>query len=321
MSAVLATIPSPTRGVWYLGPVPLRGYAICILIGIVVAVWLGDRRWRARGGRPGEVLDIATWAVPFGVVGGRVYHVLSSPQAYFGAGGHPLQAFAIWEGGLGIWGAVLFGGVGVWIGSRRIGVRLPPMADALAPGIVLAHAIGRWGNWFNNELYGRATDLPWKLRIYEWDSGRGAAVRDPAGQPVVQGYYHPTFLYESLWDVGTCLVLIWADRRFKLGHGRVFALYCVVYTAGRGWIEALRIDPANHILGLRLNDWTSLIVFLGGLVYFVVSARLRPGREATVRRSADTPDGSGDADSGGGRGEAGDHRHAVGGEPGTTHPV
>jgi prolipoprotein diacylglyceryl transferase len=288
-SALRATIPSPTQGVWHLGPLPLRAYALCILLGIVVAIWIGERRWRARGGPAGTVVDVAGWAVPFGIVGGRLYHVITSPQAYFGAGGHPWRAFAIWEGGLGIWGAVALGGIGAWIGVRRAGMLLPPFADAIAPGIVIAQAIGRWGNWFNNELYGRATDLPWALRVYDWDSGAGHAVRDTAGDPVVIGTFHPAFLYECVWDLGTAGVLIWADRRWRLGHGRVFALYVVLYTAGRAWIEALRIDEANHILGLRLNLWTAALGFLGGLAYLVISARRRPGREDDVRRVRPAP--------------------------------
>jgi prolipoprotein diacylglyceryl transferase len=284
----LATIPSPAQGVWHLGPVPLRAYALCILLGIAVAIVIGQRRWKARGGDPVVVMDVATWAVPFGVIGGRLYHVITSPEAYFGANGDPVKAFYIWEGGLGIWGAVLLGAVGAWIGCRRSGVKLPPFGDAIAPGIVIAQAIGRLGNWFNNELYGRATDAPWGLEIYRWDSSAGEAVKDSAGNPVVLGTFQPTFLYESLWDILTAVILIFADRRWKLGHGRVFALYVAVYSLGRGWIEVLRIDEANHILGLRLNVWTSVIVFAGGLIYLVVSASLRPGRETEVMRSPKT---------------------------------
>jgi prolipoprotein diacylglyceryl transferase len=282
--AVLAVIPSPTQGVWHLGPVPVRAYALCILVGIVVAAWLGERRWLQRGGRPGVVLDVAAWAVPFGIVGGRLYHVITSYQPYFGPNGHPLDALAIWNGGLGIWGAVALGAVGGWIGARRAGVLLPPMGDALAPGIVIAQAIGRWGNWFNNELYGGPTGRPWGLRIYEWDQPVGRAVTGADGRPVVLGVFQPTFLYESLWDLGVAAVLIWADRRFRIGHGRVFALYVLLYTVGRGWIEALRVDPANRILGLRLNLWTSLLVGLGALAYLIITARLRPGREASLLR-------------------------------------
>lgn len=288
---MLASIPSPEQGVWHLGPLPLRGYALCILIGIGLAIWTAQIRWRARGGDASVVLDIATWAVPFGVLGGRLYHLITSPQQYFGAGGDPIRAFYIWEGGLGIWGAIALGGVGAWIGCRRRGIRLPPFADALAPGLLFAQALGRWGNWFNNELYGKATsaDNPLGLRIYEWDTSTGQAIRDSAGDPVVRGYYEPTFLYESIWDVLAALLVIWADRRFKLGHGRVFALYVMVYCLGRGVIETLRIDEANHILGLRLNVWTSILLFAASLVYLLVSSRLRPGRDISLYRDGAGP--------------------------------
>jgi len=281
-AGVLAMIPSPTQGVWHLGFLPIRAYALCIIAGIVVAIWSGERRYRARGGAAGAIYDISFWAVAFGIVGGRLYHVITSPQAYFGKGGDPIAALYIWHGGLGIWGAVALGGVGAWIGCRRAGILLPPVADALAPAIVAAQAIGRWGNYFNNELYGRPTTLPWRLKIYQWDNGH--AVLDPSGHPVVAGYVHPTFLYESLWCAGVAVLLVWADRRFRMGHGRVFALYVVAYTAGRLWIEALRVDEANHILGLRLNIWTSMIVMIGGTVYLVVCARRHPGRETELRR-------------------------------------
>lgn len=269
----LAFIPSPSRGVLYLGPIPLRGYAFCIIIGVFVAVWLGGKRWVARGGQKTTVADIAVWAVPFGLVGGRLYHVITSYELYFGDGKDWVNAFKIWEGGLGIWGAIALGAVGAWIGCRRRGIPLPAWADALAPGIALAQAFGRWGNWFNQELYGRPTDLPWALKI------------DPAHRPVDSpdlATYHPTFLYESLWCVGVALLVIWVDRRFKLGHGRAFAVYVAAYTVGRFWIESMRVDDAHHILGMRLNDWTSIIVFLGAVVYFVISAKRRPGREEVV---------------------------------------
>jgi prolipoprotein diacylglyceryl transferase len=274
---VIAFIPSPDQAVWHLGPFPLRAYALCIIAGVIVAVWLGERRWVARGGRQGEVTDIAVWAVPFGLVGGRLYHVVTTPELYFGAGGHPWQAFAVWRGGLGIWGAIALGALGAWIACRRKGIPLPAMADALAPGIVLAQAIGRWGNYFNQELFGRPTTLPWGLQI--------APAHRPAGYEQF-ATFHPTFLYESLWCIGVALLVLWADRRFTLGHGRAFALYVGAYTVGRGWIESLRIDDAHHLLGLRLNDWTSLIVFLGAVTYIVVSARVRPGREHIDRREA-----------------------------------
>ncbi|HLM06108.1 MAG TPA: prolipoprotein diacylglyceryl transferase [Blastococcus sp.] len=262
---ILATIPSPTQGVWELGPLPIRAYALCIVAGIVAAVLITDKRWIARGGAPGDVLDIAVWAVPFGIIGGRLYHVISSPRPYFGEGGDPMRAFAIWEGGLGIWGAISLGGVGAWIACRRRGIPLPAFADAIAPGLLVAQAIGRLGNWFNNELYGSATDLPWALRIYEWDGGR--AVLGPDGQPVVLGTFHPTFLYELLWNLAAAVLVIWADRRFRLSHGRAFALYVASYCLGRLWIELLRTDPAETFFGVRLNVFTSIVVGLCAVAY------------------------------------------------------
>jgi prolipoprotein diacylglyceryl transferase len=222
--------------------------------------------------------------IPFGIIGGRIYHVLSSPQAYFGEGGDPVKALYIWQGGLGIWGAITLGGIGAWIGCRRRGIPLPPFADALAPGIALAQAVGRFGNYFNQELYGRATNLPWGLEI--------SPAKRPESSPD-QATYHPTFLYEAIWDVGVAGLVVWADRKFRLGHGRAFALYVAAYTAGRFWIEGLRVDPANRVLGLRLNEWTSVLVFLGAVAYIVVSARLRPGRE-TITRGEPAPTASTD---------------------------
>jgi len=280
---VLAAIPSPTQGVWELGPLPIRAYALCIIAGIVAAIVLTERRWVARGGAPGDVLDIAVWAVPFGIVGGRLYHVLSSPRPYFGEGGDPLRALAIWEGGLGIWGAIALGGVGAWIACRRRGIPLPAFADALAPGLLVAQAIGRLGNWFNNELYGRATDLPWALTIYEWTGTR--AVVGPDGQPLVLGTFHPTFLYELLWNLAAAAVVIWADRRFRLSHGRAFALYVALYCAGRLWIELLRTDPAETIAGIRLNVYTAVVVGLLAVAYLVWQ-RGRPREVVTRGRDA-----------------------------------
>ncbi|MER6265679.1 prolipoprotein diacylglyceryl transferase [Streptomyces sp900105755] len=283
----LAYIPSPSRGVIHLGPIPLRGYAFCIIIGVFVAVWLGNKRWLARGGRAGTVADIAVWAVPFGLVGGRLYHVITDYELYFSAGRDWVDAFKVWQGGLGIWGAIALGAVGAWIGCRRRGIPLPAYADAIAPGIAFAQAIGRWGNWFNQELYGRETHLPWALHITSSEGGR------------VPGYYHPTFLYESLWCIGVGFLVIWADRRFKLGHGRAFALYVAAYCVGRGWIEYMRVDDAHHILGLRLNDWTAMIVFLLAVLYIVVSAKKRPGREAVIEPGASdegVSDGAGVSD-------------------------
>jgi prolipoprotein diacylglyceryl transferase len=294
----LAYLPSPGQGVWYLGPVPIRAYALCIIAGVVVAIWLGDRRWLARGGRPGQVGDIAVWAVPFGLVGGRLYHVITDWKLYFGPGQDPVAALYVWQGGLGIWGAISLGALGAYIGARRGGIKFPPFADALAPGLALAQAIGRWGNWFNQELFGRPTTLPWGLQI------------DPENRPPgYAGYdtFHPTFLYESLWDLGVAGVVIWADRRFRLGHGRAFALYVAAYTVGRAWIEYLRIDPVQEsdVFGLRLNDWTSLGLFVAAVAYLAVSARLRPGREEQVLRDGRGDDGAGDGPPGADGGDEG----------------
>ncbi|MDX3611693.1 MULTISPECIES: prolipoprotein diacylglyceryl transferase [Streptomyces] len=269
----MAYLPSPAQGVWHLGPVPIRAYALCILAGIFTAVWLTGRRWEARGGRREDIADIAIWAVPFGVLGGRLYHVITDPELYFAAGKQPLHALYIWDGGLGIPGAVALGAVGAWLGCRRRGIKLADFADAVAPGLVLAQAIGRWGNYFNQELYGSPTDLPWALRI------------DPANRPADSldvVLYHPTFLYESLWNLGVMALLLWLDRRRhpRLRRGRLFACYVLAYTAGRFWIEALRIDHANQFLGLRLNSYVSLVLLVGALVYLIATRRPRPDDDA-----------------------------------------
>jgi prolipoprotein diacylglyceryl transferase len=267
----LATIPSPTQGVWFIGPLPIRAYALCILVGIVAACAITEVRLRQRGAPKWLVLDVAIWAVPFGLVGGRLYHVITSPDAYFGEGGNPLKAFAIWEGGLGIWGAIALGALGAWIALRRMGLPLSFFADALAPALPVAQAIGRLGNWFNNELYGSHTNLPWGLVIYDYDLSTGKAQTDANGNPVelTGGPFHPTFAYELIWDLGVGLMVYLVDKRLKLGRGRAFALYVMGYTVGRFWIEALRIDPAHGFLGLRLNNWVALVVFALALVYFL----------------------------------------------------
>lgn len=291
LDALLATIPSPDRGVWHLGPLPIRAYALCIIAGIVVAIWWGERRWVARGGIKGEVTDIAVWAVPFGLVGGRLYHVITDNQKYFGPGKNPLAALEIWNGGLGIWGAIALGAVGAWIGCRRRGIPLPAMADALAPGIVVAQAIGRLGNYFNQELYGGDTTLPWGLEIYRrvTPEGREDALAGVAIDHTPIQVVHPTFLYELLWNLGVALLIVWADRKFRLGHGRVFALYVAGYTAGRFWIELMRTDEATLILGTRVNVFVSALVFFGAVAYFVI-ARSRGDREdIAALRAAEEP--------------------------------
>ena len=276
----LAAIPSPTQGVWHIGSIPIRAYALCIVLGIIAACVITDIRLRRRGAPPYAILDVAVWAVPTGIIGARLYHVITSPSLYFGEGGNFVDAFKIWQGGLGIWGGVAGGTVGAWIAARRLGLPLTMVADALAPGLPVAQAIGRWGNYFNNELYGGETNLPWALKIYNWDANTGRAiVESGTGEPIVKGLYHPTFLYESLWCLGVALLVWLLDRKYKFGKGRAFALYVMAYCVGRFWIEAMRTDPAEHILGMRLNNWVSILVFLGALLYFV---RVRGPQEHVV---------------------------------------
>lgn len=281
----LASIPSPATGVWQLGPIPLRAYAFCIVVGIVAACVITDRRLRARGAPSGLVLDLAVWAVPLGIIGARVYHVISDPELYFAAGRDWVGIFKIWNGGLGIWGAVAGGAVGAWIACRRRGIPLSTVADALAPGLPVAQALGRWGNYFNQELFGRPTQLPWGLQIA------------PGHRPI--GYeqfatFQPTFLYECLWDLGVALVVWLADRRFRFGRGRAFALYVLLYVVGRSWVEALRIDHANHFGGLRLNDWVSIAVFLATLGYLLLvrGPRLNLITDEQGRVTSVVPEGS-----------------------------
>lgn len=257
IAALAASIPSPAQGVWHLGPVPVRAYALCIILGIVVAVYVGGHRWGGRHHRVDDVADVAMWAVPAGIIGGRLYHVITDWQTYFGADGRGLVgALRIWDGGLGIWGAISLGFVGAWFGCRRLQIPFAAFADALAPGIVLAQAIGRLGNWFNQELFGRPTSLPWGLEI--------APRHRPAGFAQFSTF-HPTFLYELLGCVGIALVLVWAERRWRLANGQVFALYVALYCAVRFGVEGLRIDQAHEFLGLRLNQFTAIAVGLGAL--------------------------------------------------------
>jgi len=279
-TTVLAYIPSPSQGVWHLGWVPLRAYALFIIMGIVVALVLGDRRWEARGGQRGVIYDIAIPAVLFGLIGGRLYHVMTDWPTYFGDDGAGLMgALRIWDGGLGIWGAVALGGVGAWIGCRQKGIPLPAFGDAIAPGIVLAQAIGRLGNYFNQELYGRPTTLPWGLEIFERRDANGAldSLNGVSTGQLVE-VVHPTFLYELLWNVLVFAALIWLDRRFKIGHGRLFAMYVAGYCLGRFWIELMRSDHATTIAdtGIRINSFTSTFVFVGAVVYIMVAPK---GRE------------------------------------------
>ena len=287
-TTILAYIPSPSQGVWHLGPIPLRAYALFIVAGMLAALLIGDKRWQERGGEPGVIYSIFWWAMPFGLIGGRLYHVITDWQTYFGDdGAGVLAAFRIWEGGLGIWGAVALGGVGAWIGCRQHGIPLPAFGDAVAPGIVLAQAIGRMGNYFNQELYGRPTTLPWGLEIYERrDAGGYIDSLNGVSTGQLVEVVHPTFLYELLWNVLVFAVLIYIDRRFKIGHGRLFAMYVAGYCLGRFWIELMRSDHASMpVEGIRVNSFTATFVFIGAVVYIMVAQK---GREdpATLRGNA-----------------------------------
>ena len=260
-------IPSPSEGVWHLGPLPLRAYALGIIVGALVAIWIGERRFQARGGRAGLIGDVAIWAIPFGIVGARIYHVATDPELYFGEGRSAIDALFIWKGGLGIWGAIAGGALGAYIACRRYGVSFSSVADALAPGLLVAQAIGRLGNYFNQELFGKPTTLPWALEI--------DAVHRPDGYAQFETF-HPTFLYELLWNLAAAALIIAIDRRVRFTGGRAFALYVMLYTAGRVWIEALRIDDVNHLGPFRLNIWTSIIVFVLAAAYFMWSRKRAP---------------------------------------------
>ena len=287
-STSLATlyIPSPTVSAFQVGPLTIRFYALCILAGIVVAVWLTGRRLTARGGQPGVIFDITMWAVPFGIAGGRLYHVITSPELYFLPGKNPWDALKIWDGGMGIWGAIALGLLGAYIGCRRHQVSFSALIDAAAPGLLIAQGLGRWGNWFNNELYGEPTTVPWKLQIHQMDFSTGLAHVDSSGTPVVLGYFQPTFLYESLWCLAAAGLLLFLDKKFRLGAGSVFALYVVLYTAGRFVFELLRSDYANTILGLRVNTWVSGLLLLAGVIACLT---LRRKKRSTVEPSSSTP--------------------------------
>jgi prolipoprotein diacylglyceryl transferase len=266
-----AAIPSPTVSVIHLGPLPIHIYTLCIVAGILFALWLTDRRWRAMGGKEHQIGDMAGWAIIFGIIGGRLYHVMTDPELYFEKGRHPLDALKIWDGGLGIWGAVALGGLGAYIGCRRHKLSFVAFVDAAAPGVIIAQALGRLGNWFNNELYGRATTLPWKLQIHDMDVATGRPQPCSFGDlgKSVCGYYQPTFLYELIWNLIIAALILWADRRFRLARGQVFAIYVMGYTAGRFVIESLRSDHANEIFGMRVNNWVAIIAFVGGVVIFL----------------------------------------------------
>lgn len=272
---IVTSIPSPDVSYIELGPLRIHFYALFILSGIILALLLTESRLKARGVEAGVALDVSFWAIPFGILGGRFFHVITHPNDYFYQGADLLAPFRIWEGGLAIYGALLFGAVGAYIGSRKAGIKLTSYLDAVAPGILLAQAIGRWGNYFNNELFGLPTDLPWGLEI----SSSNRAY--PAGLP--DGVlFHPTFLYESIWSLVGVAILLAADKRFNLRWGRMIGLYFIYYSLGRIWVEAIRIDPSEIILGLRINIWSAIVGIVVGLAVMVISYRKHTGLELSA---------------------------------------
>jgi prolipoprotein diacylglyceryl transferase len=262
---------------WFGLNLVINAYAVCILLGIAAAVWLTNRRLVERGGEPWVVLDIALWAVPFGILGGRLYHVATHPADYFYAGADLLRIFYVWEGGLAIFGAISLGAVGAWFGARLAGIRFSSFADALAPGLLLAQGIGRMGNYFNQELFGAPTSLPWGLAI---DRPNPAI---PVGLPA-ETLFHPTFLYEMAWNIVGAFVLIALGRKFALQWGQLFAVYLMWYGAGRAFLETLRLDPAELIFGVRANVWGAVFAILLGLIILIAQANRHPGKEPGIYR-------------------------------------
>ena len=257
-----ASLPSPQHALWHLGPVPLRGYALCVLAGILVALAVASRRYRRAGGRPGGILDVATLAVPAGLIGARVYSIATDWSQYFGHGQDWTGIFRLWDGGLGIAGAIAGGAAGAWLACRRTGVALAPVAGAAAAALAFGQAIGRWGNWFSQSLYGRPVTMPLAVEIA------------PAHR--VRGYenfatFQPAFLYESAWDVLVGLAVIYAARRFLLTGDRTFAVYAGLYAVGAFLVESLRIDAAPHLAGLRFGQWVLAAVFLAAAVYLYLT--------------------------------------------------
>ena len=272
---IVTSIPSPDVSYIELGPLRIHFYALFILTGIILALLLTESRLKARGVEAGVALDVSFWAIPFGILGGRFFHVITHPNDYFYQGADLLAPFRIWEGGLAIYGALLFGALGAYIGSIKSGIKLTSYLDAVAPGILLAQAIGRWGNYFNNELFGLPTDLPWGLEI----SSSNPAY--PAGLP--DGVlFHPTFLYESIWSLVGVALLLAAERRFNLRWGRMIGLYFIYYSIGRVWVEAIRIDPSEIVLGLRINIWSAIAGIVVGLAVMIISYRRHTGLELSA---------------------------------------
>jgi prolipoprotein diacylglyceryl transferase len=253
----------------------IKTYALCILLGIVVAVWMTSHRLTKRGAEPGVVLDIALWCVPLGIIGARIYHVLTHYNDYFGPGKDIMHVFYIWEGGIAIFGSLIGGAIGVLIGCHFAGIRFWSFADALAPGLLLAQAFGRFGNYFNHELFGQPTNLPWGLVIEKSNSAFPVGL--PAGT-----LFHPTFLYEILWNLLGVTVILLLEREYRYRWGKMIAVYFIWYGIGRVWFESIRIDPSDIFLGLRSNVWGALAAIVLGIVVFAVQLRRHPGLEPGV---------------------------------------
>ncbi len=286
------SIPSPS-GSWQAIPVgewlnsiglafvspnlTLRTYAICILIGIVAATLLTNRRLKARGAEPGVVLDVALWAVPLGIIGARIFHVLSHPDDYFGSAQKMLHILYIWEGGLAIFGSLIGGALGVYIGCRVTGLRFWTFADAVAPGLLIAQAFGRVGNYFNHELFGIPTNGWWGLQIEA--NNPAFPVGLPAGT-----LFQPTFLYEIIWNVIGALLIVFLSKRFRLQWGKTIALYLMWYGVGRSVFESIRIDPSLIFLGVRTNVWVAWAAIVAGILIYVLQSRRHPGFEPSAYR-------------------------------------
>lgn len=269
----LAYIPSPTISQFSIGPVTIHIYALCILMGIVLAVWITTTRWKKLGGNFDQVLDITLVSVPAGIIGARLYHIITTPERFFGPDGDWAEMFRIWNGGLGIWGGVLFGALAAWAWCRHKHYPMALLADAIAPGLLVAQAVGRLGNWFNQELYGAPTTLPWGLKLNMEGTAIGHSEQCYDGATCPSGtLFHPTFLYEMIWNLigAAIIVYIGSKAMKKLKAGSLFAVYIMWYTLGRTWIESLRIDYAHEFLGVRINVWVSMAVFVLGAVSFIV---------------------------------------------------
>jgi prolipoprotein diacylglyceryl transferase len=282
MNTIILSIPSPEVSYIDLGPLRIHFYALFILTGIILALLLTESRLKARGVESGVALDVSLWAIPFGILGARFYHVITHPNDYFFEGADLLAVFRIWEGGLAIFGALLFGSFGAYLGARQSGIKFISYLDAVAPGVLLAQAVGRWGNYFNNELFGQPTDLPWGLQI----STDNPAY--PTGLP--EGVlFHPTFLYESIWSLVGVAILLQADKRFKLRWGKMFGLYLIYYSIGRVWVEAIRIDPSEIVLGLRINIWSAILGMVVGLGVILIQSRRHTGSETSAYLAGRAP--------------------------------